>query len=107
MRDGVESLYDPVRVGSTVPSVTEITSIGPIPASRFVNVGVSLAHKERVRVRVFDTQGRHLRTLFDQDADSGPRVITSVLDRGLSSGLYLLVVEAGNRRDVQKIIVSR
>jgi len=88
----------PLRVAATNPF-----------ASR-TSLEVGLAEGSPVRVDLFDVGGRHLRTLADATFPAGVhRIEVDGRDgsgQALASGLYLVRLEAGDRRETIKLVKS-
>jgi hypothetical protein len=76
--------------------------LAPNPLNPRGVLTVTTARPGRLRVRLFDVQGRVVRTLADAPAEAGAHgiVIDGRDDRGrtLASGIYLYEVEAGEER---------
>ncbi|HEY3216753.1 MAG TPA: DUF4331 family protein [Candidatus Eisenbacteria bacterium] len=82
-------------------------SANPGPAARFELSLPSVAH---VTLKVYDLQGRVVRTLLDQDAAPGPFVATwdGMSDAGLrmAGGIYFARLSAGSQVIERKIVLE-
>ena len=65
----------------------------------------------RVRLAIHDVRGRLVKTLVDSEALPGHRVMawdgTDEAGRGVSSGIFILSLEAGGERMTQKLALLR
>ena len=108
--DGTATLTDPITVARSGPAGLELLGTAPNPASRRATVryGIpgGLARKgEEVRLELYDTLGRQVRSM-DLSGTAGRH--THTLDvSGLPSGMYLLRLEAGGPAVTRKLTVVR
>jgi len=76
----------------------------PNPSKGSTEIAFSLPKAENVRLSVYDTQGRLLRTLAEGTRPAGThRVSVS----GLESGIYFYRLEAGNTSLVKRMVVAK
>ena len=78
----------------------------PNPFNSTTMIVYQLPESGRVKIRVFDTLGRGLSTLIDEEQEGG---IHALPFRGgeLSSGVYLVRIEAGSLIDSRKITLLK
>lgn len=80
-------------------------SLWPNPTKAVLNLKLNNASGEKVMVTLFDLQGRKIITSIDRPSQS---VFTKEIDtKNVSSGIYLLSIEQGNKKATRKIIVSK
>jgi hypothetical protein len=107
---GTASLTDPITIARGGPAGLELLGTAPNPASRRATVryGIpgGLSRKgEEVRLELYDTLGRQVRSM-DLSGTAGRH--TRTLDvSGLPSGMYLLHLEAGGQAVTRKLTVVR
>ncbi len=92
----------------TNPSLFTMSRIYPNPV---VSTGPSLVSwampsREHVSLKVFDVQGRLVRTVVDETMSPG-RYSAQIHTRGLPSGVYLYRMQAGVYENTQKFMVVK
>ncbi len=118
-----EALIDDVLIGrfdlgtaaigaETAPAGRfRLAAAKPNPFNPATLVTYEVVAKEKVTLRVYDVRGRLVRTLVDGAVDPG--VHTTLFDgrdaagRDLASGTYFLRLDAGSKRETQKIALVR
>lgn len=94
---------------STVPNTRRgvVHGARPNPFNPTTHVELTLSRRSTVRVDVYDTAGRHVRTLHDGSLDAGDhRVRWDGIDasgRRVASGVYLYAVDLQGERFVGKV----
>jgi len=85
---------------------SEIAQIAPNPFNPVTNIEFYVANPGPVRLRVFDVSGRLVRTIVDQRMTAGTHTRSwagrDARGRPVGSGVYLVVMEAGNARSVRR-----
>lgn len=96
-----------VREEPSVLATTLVLSQNyPNPFNPSTVIGYVLPINSHVTLKVYDVLGREVRTLVD--ARQGPGEHSVVFDAsGLPSGVYFYRMNAGNFRDVKKLIVVK
>jgi len=88
-----------------------IRSIAPNPFNPQTVIHFDLAQAQRVQVTVFDLSGRGIRTLIDGSLAKGAHeVIWNGRDergRGVASGVYFVVFESTEAREVRKVALVK
>ena len=99
---------------SGVPTSTDlkmVLSCGPNPAPWATRIQFSLPAQDRATLRVYDLGGRLVRTLCDDVMAEGPHTMTwtgrSDDGREQASGIYLMLLESGDRRATGKTVLVR
>jgi len=104
--DGTETLSDPIRLALGAPDALRFHPPYPNPATTQVTVRYELPASETVRLELFDTLGRQVRTLVAGERAAG-RVETRIPTGDLASGLYFVRLVAGDRVRTQRFTVVR
>ncbi|MFN8548673.1 MAG: T9SS type A sorting domain-containing protein [Candidatus Eisenbacteria bacterium] len=100
-----------VTQGGASAEETALTSplelrIAPNPASGPLRLDYSLASDARVRIDLFDANGRKLRTLLDDTAPAGAHVAAANVD-GVAPGVYFCRMQVGYQQRTTKLVVRR
>jgi hypothetical protein len=94
-------------VGIEIPRVLDLAPIEPNPANTGIaNLRLALPHDGRVKLTIYDSQGRRVRTLIDAWLPAG---VASTVWNGhgdsgdpLGSGIYFARLEAGGERKTRR-----
>ena len=85
--------------------------LAPVPFRSELRLLLRTTRSERVRVDVFDVQGRRVRTILDEDVSPGERVLTwdGRMPNGSDSpaGIYFVRLQGGGRNEVQRAVRAR
>ncbi|ARV15776.1 S8 family serine peptidase [Polaribacter sp. SA4-12] len=85
-------------------SLNEV-SLWPNPAKGILNVKINNVNNEDVKISLFDLQGRKISTSVNKVNST---IFTKEIDtKNVSSGVYLLSIEQGNKKATKKIIISK
>ena len=80
----------------------------PNPAGSEVNVYFTLPHKQKIRLSVFDINGREVKALHDGELDKGTQTIfwNGTNDSGtrLNSGLYYILIRSDSGSEVVRLV---
>jgi photosystem II stability/assembly factor-like uncharacterized protein len=100
---GIDAVTPPPALAATwlAPSYPN-----PAAGSTVIPYAVDGAGERLVRIELYDALGRRVRTLFDGTAAAGEHRLR-VETGGLKPGLFFVVLDAGGRRDVRKMVVAR
>jgi hypothetical protein len=83
----------------------------PNPFSSATSISFSLAQSAKVSLKVFDLNGRLIKTLANKEMVAGSHEIkwnvNAVNSKSISSGIYLLRIEVGDFNDTKKIFVIK
>jgi hypothetical protein len=102
--------YNPVIIQNTPLSTnTLINNLGlsvyPNPYSDFVNINVNLDNTSRLKISVFDMNGRLVKVLFNGVEVAGDKTYKfSAKDLGLSAGAYLIKLNVNGNEVTQKVV---
>lgn len=90
---------------------TEVTGVRPNPFNPKTSVSFSLAERGNARLRVYDANGRLVRTLADGPREAGAHTVTwdgrDQAGRGAASGVYFVRLEAGGKTDARKMVLLK
>jgi hypothetical protein len=108
------SILSDVVAGPEHPSITQthLGSAAPNPFNPRTVIDYSLARPAHVRLDIFDVQGRHVRTLVN-DQQAGPAQYqvpwTGTNDRGraVSSGVYYFRLQAGELQETRRVTLLK
>jgi len=83
----------------------------PNPFNPVTSIWFQLSAPERVSIKIFDVQGRHVRDLIDEGLPRGRNsVMWDGRDQGgdpAASGVYFMILQAGDRRVVHKMTLLK
>ena len=79
-------------------------ALGQSPLRLAPHIAFTLSRPSHATVRVYDANGRIIRTLFDDVAPAGETTVTWNA-AGLKGGIYFYQVEAGGFRSAKKVIL--
>jgi hypothetical protein len=91
-------------VDATLPLLTPPS---PNPSAAGIRYGIALSEPQRVSLRVVDIAGRRVADLIEGRLPAGTHDFAWEPRRELSSGVYFLVLEAGARRETQRLVLLR
>lgn len=105
-------IYDPdniyVRVDEAegVPQTTVLEQNYPNPFNPTTTIAFSLSHSSLVTLKVFDILGREVATLVNEEKNPG-RYEERFDASGMSSGIYIYQLRAGNNIQQRKMLVVK
>lgn len=114
--DGTESSTEDVRV-----EISGVTSVGdlsapvvfglaqnyPNPFNPATLIRFSVEVTGTARMKVYDTVGREIATLFDGAVESGRYYTVTFNGAGLSSGTYFYRLESGSKVELKRMVLVR
>jgi uncharacterized repeat protein (TIGR01451 family) len=102
--DGTTEVTEPVEIERTVYRL-ELRQTFPNPARRQATVQFAVPERQEVSLRLYDTLGRQVRTLTEGNAEGRQEMQVDL--SGLSSGTYLLRLDAEGQTETQQVTVVR
>lgn len=78
----------------------------PNPASSAITLSFSLLHSETITLKILDLNGREINTLINQKKEPGDYSVSYDIS-GLSNGIYVCYLQAGNIIHQKKIVVLK
>ena len=107
---GVYSASLPARLGPAHgPKGFALEQCTPNPATTFASVEFSVSLQSRVKITVFDVQGREVRTLTEMAYEAGRHVVSwdcrDSQGRKVAAGVYLCRLDALGYRAARKLLV--
>ena len=77
----------------------------PNPASEFIHVELEVPDAGQYQFSLYDLGGKRIRTMDNIWLMAQKQEVTLVLPRGLTSGMYLLRIEAEGFRASRKVVI--
>lgn len=109
-RDGAEAYSVPVRATTSKAELVLLPNV-PNPFNPSTTIRYILPTRERVRVSVFDISGRLVATLVDREEAPGSYGVEwkgrDAADNQVSSGVYLVRIEAGKQSLSRKMVLLK
>ena len=106
--------YPAVAVGeepTTVPTTDALQQNYPNPFNPATTISYSVEQPVRVKIMIYDSMGRLVRTLVDQPAESGEHQVIWNGDNNfgapVAAGTYFYQLEAGDRTEAKKMILLK
>ncbi len=100
-----------VAPDTKVPLEFGLNSVYPNPFNPTTTIHFSIEKKEPVRLMVYDLLGREVKTLWSGSENPGNYSVTwngtNSLGGHVSSGVYLLRLESGNRTAIKKVLLLK
>ncbi len=93
----------PATSGRYVPFNPADISIYPNPSGNKVNISLFMQKRQKVKVSVTSAEGKLMEVLNDNILEAGNNFLSYGVN--LSSGMYLVLVEAGGIQKVEKVII--
>lgn len=78
----------------------------PNPFNKYTVISYELPHKSRVLIRIYDLTGKLVKTLVQGDKEAGYYTVRWDTET-FGSGIYFIEFEAGNYREIRKIVLVR
>lgn len=100
---------DPLAI-DTPPSVSRLTGgitlhqLAPLPLVSNTTLTFTSAFKQKVVVKLFDTLGRQVQTLFEGNVMENETKSLTLEAKGFVSGVYVVVIEAESGRLTKKLV---
>ena len=109
-RDGSETYSPPIRVTTSKAELTLFPN-APNPFNPSTTIRYMLPSRERVRVTIYDVSGRLITTLVDRDQAAGSYDVEwkglDAVGTRVSSGVYLVQIEAGKQSLSRKMVLLK
>lgn len=94
--------------GGNLPSDYDLSQNYPNPFNPMTNMQYDLPKPGHVTIDIFNSKGEHVKTLVDRNVGAGMQTVswdgTDDFGRGVSAGLYLARMSAGDYNEVIKMI---
>ncbi|HEY0030386.1 MAG TPA: S8 family serine peptidase [Bacteroidia bacterium] len=105
-----QTKYDGLGVTTGISSITtdneNSMKIFPNPTSGLSSIDISLATDSKIELKVFNVLGEEIKTIVAEQAQAGNHRY-SYETSSLTNGLYYYQLTVGNKKYVQKLIVTR
>ncbi|NQT63035.1 MAG: T9SS type A sorting domain-containing protein [Candidatus Marinimicrobia bacterium] len=94
-----------------IPDSYSLAQNYPNPFNPVTTLGFGLPEEGHVSIRIYNLRGQAIRTLIDKDMQAGYEFVEwNSLDDGgrpMTSGIYLVVMQSGNFREVRKMLMLK
>jgi hypothetical protein len=104
--DGTVTYSEEVEVLSDTPDQLALRGNFPNPFGVSTTIRYEVPIDGAIRLTVYDMLGRRVRTLINEEQEAGRKEVVFNA-RGLSSGVYLLQLEANANTRTRKILIVR
>jgi hypothetical protein len=101
-----ESFSEEMDPTTPPPSAFELKGVMPNPFNPITTISFTMPQTARVKLAVFDVQGRLIETLIDGTREAGEHQV-SFNGSNLASGVYLYRLEAGSYNAVGKMVLMK
>ncbi len=112
--DGLYILQNDLLSGAPdgeLPLVTRLNSVYPNPFNPQMSVSFSVAQAQQVSLAVFDLAGNRIAVIADRRFETGTHAVLwngrDASGRAVSSGVYLVQMEAAGLSESQKVTLLR
>ena len=106
LNGGMESFILRKSPSSVSPMSFSISPAYPNPFNPITTIQFSIPELSRVTVSIYDLQGRLIETLVDEKLSPGNHIVQWDAE-GFSSGIYFILLNGGERREIQKIVLVK
>ena len=116
MSDEIRSLFIDARPllsidESMVPEAFALHQNYPNPFNPTTTINYDMPESQIVSIMIYDVMGREVRTLINKFQEVGYRTIrwdaTDNLGRSVSAGMYIYTIQAGDFRQVRKMVLLK
>jgi hypothetical protein len=105
--EGISKAYGPVTATvGTVPLEFSLAQNYPNPFNASTVIRYELAEKEHVTLKVFNVSGQEVASLVDEVQKAG-RYTVQWTGKGISSGVYLYTLTAGDFSETKKMVFMK
>jgi len=117
------NLLDSIALSDLVPSEFYLSQNYPNPFSEKTTIKLCVAYKTKVKLEVFNSEGKRVRTLLDEEKEAGtyelefsagggsPPANEGQKGRGdactLSEGIYVYQLQVGDFSATKKMLLSK
>ncbi|MEO0156347.1 MAG: S8 family serine peptidase [candidate division WOR-3 bacterium] len=86
---------------------TTLARIIPNPASSKVMIQFQISQKTEIALKVFDVSGRLMSTILKGQRESGIYDVEWKIGESIPSGVYFVMLEAENTKQIERLIIVR
>ncbi len=86
-------------------SIAGAINIYPNPSSEMINISLSLKEAAKVKMDIYDINGKFIKTILNEDKPAGS-FIQKWNSSSISSGLYILQINAGDKKCKTKLMLK-
>lgn len=84
----------------------QVGDIYPNPAINYATLNFTLYASDYVKIRIFNTSGRKVKTINDSYLNSGTHTL-KIDASDIESGMYICLIESGNTRNAIKFVITK
>ncbi len=95
-----------LTVGKIFSQTTESMNIYPNPFNDLATIGFEITQTETITLKVFDIMGLNVRTFFESIEFPSGLYKVNVLGDNLSSGLYIVRLSIGSKKNIIKKVLK-
>lgn len=95
-----------IEPGAELPNTLELHAVYPNPFNPSTTLRYDIAESGNVRIRIYDTLGREVAELINEQQAAGSHEISFDAE-GLATGVYVARMEAGGEVRVQRLTLIR
>ena len=96
---------------ASIPEVFALHQNYPNPFNPTTTINYDIPESQIVSIMIYDIMGREVRTLVNEFQELGYRNIrwdaTDNLGRSVSAGMYIYTIQAGNFRQIRKMVLLK
>ncbi|GIQ98756.1 hypothetical protein CM15mP5_1910 [bacterium] len=96
---------------SMVPEVFALHQNYPNPFNPTTTINYDIPESQVVSIMIYDIMGREVRSLLNEFQEVGYRSVrwdaTDNFGRGVSAGMYVYTIQAGDFRQVRKMVLLK
>ena len=116
MSDEIRTLFIDARPvltvdESMVPEVFALHQNYPNPFNPITTINYDIPESQVVTIMIYDIMGREVRSLVNEFQEVGFRSVrwdaTDNLGRGVAAGMYVYTIQAGDFRQVRKMVLLK
>lgn len=104
--DGIPMDYQAIEPSQDKPAVFSLNQNYPNPFNYSTTISYYLPDETHVTVKIFDVNGKHVQTLWNDHQPSGEQMLIWK-GSGLSSGIYLLRIQTSTRTQTRKMVLLK
>lgn len=105
--DGSFEYSNEIEVDVTVPEYFELSQNYPNPFNPATVIEYRLAAGSNVSLKIFNAIGEEIETLVNEYQEAGRYSVFYDMNKGLASGVYIYKLDAGEFKDIKKMVLLR
>jgi len=101
-----DSLHTDIKLNKLLPDEFQFYQNYPNPFNPETNIGYQLSTRSHVELKIFDLQGREVKTLVNKEQDAGDYEV-KFNGGNLSGGVYLCRIKTGRFTQIHKMLLLK